>query len=129
MNEIKTFYNNRIEKNEQKSQENIVDCNIINLYLEKPSNKNYLNSSSRNIHSSKEIKINNNLNEIGMKVNPAFGRTTYKFYNKKDPSGLTTFIDNNIEKNKFNSLKDKINIAFVSSINQKISLNDKSNNL
>ena len=129
MNEIKTFYNNRIEKNEQKSQENIVDCNIINLYLEKPSYKNYLNSSSRNIHSSKEIKINNNLNEIGMKVNPAFGRTTYKFYNKKDPSGLTTFIDNNIEKNKFNSLKDKINIAFVSSINQKISLNDKSNNL
>lgn len=125
MNEIKTFYNQRKEKYEQKSQENIIDCNIINLHLDKPPKvireKNISAKNSR--HFSKDSKIRNNISEIGMKITPAFGRTTYSFYNKKD---INVNINNNgMQNRKINSLKDRINMAFVSSIKQKIGLNDK----
>lgn len=125
MNEIKTFYNQRKEKYEQKSQENIIDCNIINLHLDKPPkvirDKNI--SAKNNRHFSKDGKLRNNISEIGMKISPAFGRTTYSFYNKKD---INMNINNNgLQNRKINSLKDRLNMAFVSSIKQKIGLNDK----
>ena len=120
MDEIKTFYNNKKEKSEQKSRENVVDCNVINLHLEKPSKRRYLNSSAKNLRYSKDYKIKNNLNEIGMKINPVFGRTTYRFYHRKEINGLTIFSDNNrFEKSKLDNLKDKINIALVSYNNKK----------
>ena len=47
--EIKTFYNNKKEKNEQKSQEKVVNCNFINLHLEKPSVKANRNESANQL--------------------------------------------------------------------------------
>ena len=120
--EIKAFYNNKKEKNEQKSQKNIVDCNIINLHLEKPLNEKHINASAKTLNHSQDTINRNNLSEIRMKVNPVFGRTTYSFYNKGEINN--NYNNNEFEKNK-NRLKDKLNIAFVSSINKKINLNEK----
>ena len=133
MKEIRTFYNEKREKNEQKSQENPVTCNIINLHLEKPSSIVNRNESAKNFNYSKEFNQKNYINEIGMKVNPAFGRTTYSFYNKSglNASEYNIYNNNDFENNKRyknKSLKDKINIAFVSSIQKKIHLNEKTNN-
>lgn len=132
MKEIRNFYNEKREKNEQKSQENPVACNIINLHLEKPSSIVNRNESAKNFNH-KELNQKNYINEIGMKVNPAFGRTTYSFYNKNglNASEYNIYNDNDFENNKKyknKSLKDKINIAFVSSIQKKIHLNEKTNN-
>ena len=130
MKEIKTFYNERKEKSEQKSQENIVNCNIINLHLEKPQSKINRNESAKNLNYSKDKIPINNLNEIGMKINPAFGRTTYSFYNKYELNS-TQLNENDFDKIKIfqnKNLKDKINIAFSSSIKHRIQLNEKNNN-
>ena len=132
MKEIRNFYNEKREKNEQKSQENPVACNIINLHLEKPSSIVNRNESAKNFNH-KELNQKNYINEIGMKVNPAFGRTTYSFYNKNglNANEYNIYNDNDFENNKKyknKSLKDKINIAFVSSIQKKIHLNEKTNN-
>ena len=128
MKEIKTFYNDKKEKNEQKSQENVVSCNIINLNLEKPLVKANRNESANNLTNSIDKKIINNLSEIGMKVNHAFGRTTYSFYTKNELN-RSSLNDNNEneynKKTKNKTLRDKLNIAFVSSIQRKINLNDK----
>ena len=135
MNKIKTFYNNKKEKNEQKSLENIVDCNIINLNLQKNSNnRNKRSSAKNNLRFSKEQKASKvnklryNLSEIGMKITPAFGRTTYSFYNKNNfnINSYNIGIQNN---KKINSLKDRLNMALVSSIREKIGLNDKGINV
>ena len=119
MNEIKTFYNNKKEKNEQKLYEKIVDCNVINLNLNKQKSKRNKNISAKNkLYLSKDTKLRNNFSEIGMKISPAFGRTTYSFYNKKDTNNT------GLQNNKIiNNLKDRLNKAFVSSIKQKLNLN------
>ena len=134
MNKIKTFYNNKKEKSEQKSQENIIDCNVINLNLEKGLKNKKKQFSENNLYLSKdnkfqkENKLRNNLSEIGMKITPAFGRTTYSFYNKKEPLG--TGFNNAIQNNrKINSLKDRLNMAFVSTIKQRLNLHDKAINV
>ena len=119
MNDIKTFYNEKKEKSMQKSNENIINCNIINLNLE----KNLIQVNRKESPIKKIDNKINNLNEVRMKVNPAFGRTTYSFYNKNQINGIS-FNDNN-EFDKNTNFKDKLNIAFVSSIQQKINLNDK----
>mgnify|MGYP006908886359 CR=1 FL=1 len=103
MKEIRTFYNEKREKNEQKSQENPVTCNIINLHLEKPSSIVNRNESAKNFNYSKEFNQKNYINEIGMKVNPAFGRTTYSFYNK---SGLNA---SEYNKEKLKKFYEKLN--------------------
>ena len=122
MSQIKTYYNIKKEKNIQKSQENAVDCNVINLNLEKVKR----NGSSSNLYLSKDTKLRNNLSEIGMKISPAFGRTTYSFYNRKDINSINIGTQNN---KKINSLKDRLNLAFVSSIKQRINLKDKAINV
>ena len=134
MNKIKTFYNNKKEKSEQKSQENIIDCNVINLNLEKGLKNKKKQFSENNLYLSKdnkfqkENKLRNNLSEIGMKITPAFGRTTYSFYNKKEHIG--TGFNNAIQNNrKINSLKDRLNMAFVSTIKQRLNLHDKAINV
>ena len=131
MNQIKTYYNNKKELNEQKSQENIVDCNIINLNFEKTlKNKDKNNSAKNTIYITKDIKsskvnnLRNNLSEIGMKIAPVFGRTTYRFYNKKENIGI------GMQSNrKQKSLKESLNMALVTSIKQKINLKDKAINV
>ena len=127
MNEIKTYYNNKKEKNDQKLQEKIVDCNVINLNLNKQTNNRNSNISAKNkLYLSKDNKLRNNISEIGMKISPAFGRTTYSFYNKKEINGNNIGLGNN---RKIKSLKDRLNMAFVSSINQKINFHDKAINV
>ena len=62
-----------------------------------------------------------------MKINHAFGRNIYSFYTKNELNG-SSLNDNNefeIKKTKNKTLRDKLNIAFVSSIQRKINLNDK----
>ena len=124
MNNIKAYYNNRKEIYEQKSLENIVDCNIINLNLDKK------NSEKNNIYTSKESKsskvktIRNNLSEIGMKITPVFGRTTYSFFNKKENSG-----NGMGNSRKIKSLKESLDMALIESIKQKINLNEKAINI
>ncbi len=130
MNKIKTFYNNKKEKLEQQSQENIVDCNIINLNLEKLLKNKKKKNSNNNLYLSKdnnknlkENKISNNLSEIGMKITPAFGRTTYSFYNKKEQN-RNIFNSGRQNNRKINCLKDSLSMALFSSIKQKLNLND-----
>ena len=63
-----------------------------------------------------------------MKINHAFGRTTYSFYTKNELNGSSLNDNNEFEinkKTKNKALRDKLNIAFVSSIQRKINLNDK----
>ena len=128
MNEIKTYYNQKKERYEQRSQKNVVDCNIINLNLEKPS-KIFKYKSASNKHSmryNKESKQKiKNRNEIGIKSLPVFGRTTYSFYNKKD-IGIN---HNGLLNKKKNNLKDNLNKALLSSIKAKIFFQDKEANI
>ena len=120
MNEIKTFYNQRKEKYEQRSQENAVECNIINLNLRKPSKiLKYKNESDKNsLNYNKESKLNSNSKDIGINALPVFGRTTYNSYNKKDVNVGT-------HNKKRNGLKDNLNKAMMSSIKKKVLLVDK----
>ena len=124
MNEIKIYYNQKKERYEQQSQENAVDCNIINLYLEKPSKiSKYKNASNKHsMRYNKESKQKKkNINEIGIKILPVFGRTTYSFYSKKD-IGIN---HNGLQNRKKNNLKDSLNKALLSSIKEKIFFQDK----
>ena len=129
MDEIKTHFNIIKEKQEQRSLENIVDCNVINLQLD----KRYYTSKKRTINTTTKIALNKNrknMSEIGMKLSPAFGRTTYNFFIKNNKmgnsfeNGSTTGI-NTI---RMSNLKKTLNEAFVNSIKEKINLNDKDKN-
>ena len=124
MNEIKTYYNQKKERYEQQSQKNVVDCNIINLNLEKPSKilkyKSASNKHSMRYNKESKQKIKNR-NEIGIKSLPVFGRTTYSFYSKKDV-GIN---HNGLQNKKKNNLKDSLNKALLSSIKAKIFFQDK----
>ena len=129
MDEIKTHFNIIKEKQEQRSLENIVDCNVINLQLD----KRYYTSKKRTINTTTKIALNKNrknMSEIGMKLSPAFGRTTYNFFIKNNKmgnsfeNGTTTGI-NTI---RMSNLKKTLNEAFVNSIKEKINLNDKDKN-
>ena len=129
MDEIKTHFNIIKEKQEQRSLENIVDCNVINLKLD----KRHYTSKKRTINTTTKIALNKNrknMSEIGMKLSPAFGRTTYNFFIKNNKmgnsfeNGSTTGI-NTI---RMSNLKKTLNEAFVNSIKEKINLNDKDKN-
>ena len=117
MDDIKSHFNLMKGRQEQKSGENLVDCNVINLQL------NY-NKKKRQKNASAKI-LKNNLSEIGMKLNPAFGRTNYNFFIRNK---LGDSYDNLISGlNQKNNLKNGLNAAFVSSIKNKINFNDKGN--
>ena len=53
MDEIKTHFNIIKEKQEQRSLENIVDCNVINLQLD----KRYYTSKKRTINTTTKIGL------------------------------------------------------------------------
>ena len=84
--ELKLFFSQRKERQEQKSQEKAVDCNIINLNIKKPIKPlKYKNDSNKNsLNNIKETKNKNNLNESNSKLLPTFGKTAYGIFNKKD---------------------------------------------
>ena len=111
MDNIKYHYNIMKERHEQKSLENLVDCNVINLQLEKNHNK----KRRRKNDSAKLYK--NNLSEFGMKLSPAFGRTAYNFFikNKLGETDSTKY-----GFSKLSNLKSGLNAAFITSIKNKI---------
>ena len=124
MDYIKLHYNIMKEKQDQKSQENVVNCNIINLHLEQKNKRKQKNSSARIfINNSKK---RNTFSEFGMKLSPAFGRTNYNFYIKDKLQESLDEIKTGIPK--IHSLKTTLNAAFVCSIKNKIFFSDKGNN-
>ena len=92
MKKIREYYNNKKELIEKKMHEKIVDCNVVNLNSEAPSDINNNNrikySSAKSIlYTTSKSKINENRNilrEIALKINPGFGRTNYRFFSRKD---------------------------------------------
>ena len=123
MNYIKIHYNNIKGKQEQKSQDNMVNCNIINLHLD---NKNKIKQN--NFSAKKNINKNrNSLGEFGMKLSPAFGRTNYNFY-IKNKIGESFDDAKNGYPYKMSGLKPSLNAAFVTTIKNKIFFNDKGKN-
>ena len=117
MDNIESHFNFMKGRQEQKSGENLVDCNVINLQLNYNKNKRQKNASAK--------ILKNNLSEIGMKLSPAFGRTNYNFFIRNK---LGDSYDNIITGlNQKNSLKSGLNAAFVNSIKNKINFNDKGN--
>ena len=91
MKKIRDYYNNKKILMEKKLQDNIVDCNIINLNKRDPSefiNIKFKNSSAKNtFYASSKSRINenrNNLREIAMQINPYLGRTNYRFFSQKN---------------------------------------------
>ena len=123
MNYIKIHYNNIKGKQEQKSQDNMVNCNIINLHLDNKNKRKQNNfSAKKNIN-----KNRNSLGEFGMKLSPAFGRTNYNFY-IKNKIGESFDDAKNGYQNKRIGLKTSLNAAFVTTIKNKIFFNDKGKN-
>ena len=110
------------EKKEQKNSEHFVDCNVIDLHLDKKSiiAKKKLKNTSAKIN----LNNNNSISEVGMKLSPAFGRTNYHFYIKNK---LGESYENLKGSQKMSSLKATLNAAYLSSIKNKIYLNDKGN--
>ena len=110
------------EKKEQKNSEHFVDCNVIDLHLDKKSiiAKKKLKNTSAKIN----LNNNNSISEVGMKLSPAFGRTNYHFYIKNK---LGESYENLKGLQKMSSLKATLNAAYLSSIKNKIYLNDKGN--
>ena len=110
------------EKKEQKNSEHFVDCNVIDLHLDKKSiiAKKKLKNTSAKIN----LNNNNSISEVGMKLSPAFGRTNYHFYIKNK---LGESYENLKGSQKMSSLKATLNAAYLSSIKYKIYLNDKGN--
>ena len=100
MKKIRDYYNNKKIINKRKLNENIVDCNIINLNMKEPSeiiNIKIKNSSAKStfFESSKSIinENRNNLREIANKINPYLGRTSYKsFSGRSKVNNLKNFI-------------------------------------
>ena len=123
MNYIKIHYNNIKGKQEQKSQDNMVNCNIINLRLDNKNKRKQNNfSAKKNIN-----KNRNSLGEFGMKLSPAFGRTNYNFY-IKNKIGESFDDAKNGYPYKMSGLKTSLNAAFVTTIKNKIFFNDKGKN-
>ena len=91
MKQIREYYNIKKLNYEKKSQQNVVDCNIINLNLRDltdniNSRRKYSSAKSTFCFSSKS-KINengNSLREIAMKLSPSYGRTNFRFFIRKN---------------------------------------------
>ena len=90
MKKIRDYYNNKKILMDKKLQDNIVDCNIVNLNKIDPSefvNIKFKNSSAKSTFYTSKSTINekrNNLREIAMQVNPNLGRTNYRFFSQKN---------------------------------------------
>ena len=105
MKKLGYYYNGKKLKIEKKPQDNIVDCNIINLNLIDLSNStknNYKNSSARNtFYSSSKSKMKENRNSL--REIASLERTNYRFFSTKNK--IHNF------KN-FNSFENKKNLKY-----------------
>lgn len=91
MKQIREYYNIKKLNYEKKSQQNVVDCNVINLNLrdltDNISNRHKFSSAKNTFYFSPNSKINenrNSLREISMKLSPSFGRTNFRFSSRKN---------------------------------------------
>ena len=123
MSDKKTNFNLIKERREQKYLEDLIDSNVIDLHLDKQNiiTKRKLKKESARIN----LNNNNNINEIGMKLSPAFGRTNYHFYIKNKSGESYEDLRNGLPK--MSSLKATLKAAYISSIKNKIYSNDKGN--
>ena len=92
ISKIKEYYNNRKKQFETKSNENVVECNLINLNFKSLSKFNH-NSS----YSSYRKNSYSNMNKI---IN--FGRTNYKFFSKRERFSRSRSLNNYENENKCN---------------------------
>ena len=122
MSDKKINFNLIKERKEQKKLEYFVDCNVIDLHLDK---KNIIAKKKLKKTSAKLNLNKNSISEIGMKLSPAFGRTNYHFYIKNKLG--ESYDDLRTGLQKMSSLKATLNAAYLSSIKNKIYLNDKGN--
>ena len=98
MKQIREYYNIKKLKYEKKSQQNVVDCNVINLNLrdltDNINNKPKFSSAKSTFYFSPKSKINenrNSLREIAMKLSPSFGRTNFRFFSRKNSLNRKNF--------------------------------------
>jgi hypothetical protein len=98
MKQIREYYNIKKLKYEKKSQQNVVDCNVINLNLrdltDNINNKPKFSSAKSTFYFSPKSKINenrNSLREIALKLSPSFGRTNFRFFSRKNSLNRKNF--------------------------------------
>ena len=91
MRQIREYYNIKKLKYEKKSQQNVVDCNVINLNLrdltDNTNIRHKFSSAKSTLYFSPKSNINenrNSLREIAMKLSPSFGRTNFRFFSRKN---------------------------------------------
>ena len=91
MRQIREYYNIKKLKYEKKSQQNVVDCNVINLNLrdltDNTNVRHKFSSAKSTFYFSPKSNMNenrNSLREIAMKLSPSFGRTNFRFFSRKN---------------------------------------------
>ncbi len=91
MRQIREYYNIKKLKYEKKSQQNVVDCNVINLNLrdltDNTNVRHKFSSAKNTFYFSPKSNMNenrNSLREIAMKLSPSFGRTNFRFFSRKN---------------------------------------------
>ena len=84
ISKIKEYYNNRKKQFETKSNENVVECNLINL--------NFKSLSKFNRDSSYSSSRKNSYSNMNKIIN--FGRTNYKFFSKRERFSRSQSLNN-----------------------------------
>ena len=92
ISKIKEYYNNRKKQFETKSNENVVECNLINL--------NFKSLSKFNRDSSYSSSRKNSYSNMNKIIN--FGRTNYKFFSKRERFTRSRSVNNYENENKCN---------------------------
>ena len=92
ISKIKEYYNNRKKQFETKSNENVVECNLINL--------NFKSLSKFNRNSSYSSYRKNSYSNMNKIIN--FGRTNYKFFSKRERFSRSRSLNNYENENKCN---------------------------
>ena len=92
ISKIKEYYNNRKKQFETKSNENVVECNLINL--------NFKSLSKFNRDSSYSSSRKNSYSNMNKIIN--FGRTNYKFFSKRERFSRSRSLNNYENENKCN---------------------------
>ena len=92
ISKIKEYYNNRKKQFETKSNENVVECNLINL--------NFKSLSKFNRDSSYSSYRKNSYSNMNKIIN--FGRTNYKFFSKRERFTRSRSLNNYENENKCN---------------------------
>ena len=104
MKKIREYYNNKKDIMQRKINQNVVECNVVNLNeIKDPIENNrikYSSAKSTLFNSSKsKSKISdcrNNLREMTLKINPYFGKTNCRYYSRKESMNNTKIMSNKI---------------------------------